>query len=104
MNPWLALVVAGLLEVVWAVALKASAGFSRVGPSVLTVVAAAASFWLLAMAMKALPAGTAYAVWTGIGAVGVAILGVVMFAEPVTGLRVAGIAAILGGIAMLKLG
>lgn len=104
MNPWILLVAAGLLEVVWATGLKMSDGFTRLGWTVVTAIAAIASFWLLAMAMKALPAGTAYAVWTGIGAVGVALLGITTMGEAATPLRLAGIVLIVGGIAALKLG
>jgi len=102
-GPWAILALAGLLEVVWAVALKSSDGFTRLWPSVITTIGAIASFVLLAQALRQLPAGTAYAVWTGIGALGVAILGVIWFGEAVTPLRVAGIALIVAGIAALKL-
>jgi quaternary ammonium compound-resistance protein SugE len=101
-NPWALLVIAGLLEVVWAIGLKASDGFTRFWPSAVTVVTAVASFWLLALAMKQLPVGTAYAVWVGIGAVGAAILGVVLFSEPVSPMRIAGIVLVVGGVAALK--
>lgn len=103
MNAWIVLVIAGLLEVVWALALKYSDGFSRPLPSVITLVAAAASFWLLAHAMRSLPAGSAYAVWTGIGAIGVAIFGVIWLGESASALKIAGIALIVAGIAALKL-
>jgi len=102
-GPWTVLLLAGLLEIVWAVSLKASDGFTRVAPTLVTVVAAFASFFLLAQALRELPAGTAYAVWTGIGALGVAILGVIWFGEAVTPLRVAGILLIVAGIAALKI-
>ncbi|MFZ0099324.1 MAG: quaternary ammonium compound efflux SMR transporter SugE [Gemmobacter sp.] len=103
MNAWLMLVIAGLLEVGWALGLKHSDGFTRLWPSVLTVMGALGSFWLLSLAMKDLPVGTAYAVWVGIGAVGTAILAVILFGEPVNAMRVAGIALIIGGIVALKL-
>lgn len=103
MNPWVLVAAAGVLEVIWAIALKQSQGFSRFWPSVITVAGAFVSFWLLALAMKALPAGTAYAVWVGIGALGVAILGVILFKEPATPLHVAGIGLIVAGIVALKL-
>jgi quaternary ammonium compound-resistance protein SugE len=103
MNAWLMLVVAGLLEVGWALGLKQSDGFSRLWPSVLTILGALGSFWLLSLAMKDLPVGTAYAVWVGIGAVGTAILAVFLFGEPVNAMRVAGVALIIGGIVALKL-
>jgi len=99
---WALLLVAGLLEIVWAVSMKASAGFTRPTYTGLTLVAAALSFWLLGLAMKSLPVGTAYAVWTGVGAVGAAVLGMVLFKEPATAARIACIAAIVGGILGLK--
>ncbi|GAA6176366.1 DMT family transporter [Sulfitobacter pacificus] len=102
-SPWILLFVAALLEVVWATSMKASDGFTRIGPSILTGIAAFASFWLLAAAMKDLPLGTAYAVWVGIGAVGAAIMGMVMFGDAATPIRIAGIALIVAGIAALKL-
>jgi quaternary ammonium compound-resistance protein SugE len=100
---WLALFVAGLLEIVWSAAMKASAGFTRWPMTALTFAAAWASFALLGLAMKQLPLGTAYAVWTGIGAVGAAILGILIFNEPATAGRIACIAMILAGILGLKL-
>lgn len=103
MNAWTALVVAGVLEVVWATSMKASQGFTRHHYTALTFAAAWASFWLLGTAMKTLPAGTAYAVWTGIGAVGVAVLGILFFEEPVTLARIGCIALIVLGIAGLKM-
>jgi len=101
-NPWLIVLIAGLLETGWALGLKYSEGFTRPLPSALTIIGALASFWLLALAMKSLPVGTAYAVWVGIGAVGTAILAVILFGEPVNLMRAAGIALILGGIIALK--
>lgn len=100
---WLLLFAAGLLEVVWAVGLKYTEGFSRLLPSVVTVAAMIASVWLLALALKTIPVGTGYAVWTGIGAVGTAILGIVLFSEPATAARLACIALIVAGILGLKL-
>ena len=102
MNPWVILVVAGLLEVGWAVGLKYADGFTRPGPSVLTLAAMALSMWLLARAARELPIGTAYAVWTGIGAVGTAALGMALFGEPRTVLRLTCIVLIVAGIAGLK--
>lgn len=102
MNPWVIVLIAGLMETGWALGLKYSEGFSRLVPSVLTVVGALASFWLLSVAMKSLPVGTAYAVWVGIGAVGTAILAVFLFHEPVNALRVLGVLLILSGIIALK--
>ncbi len=102
MNPWLAILVAGLLETGWAVGLKYSEGFTRLVPSVLTIAGALGSFYLLSYAMKEVPVGTAYAVWVGIGAVGTAIAAVFLFGEPVSALRVGGIMLIIAGIAALK--
>ncbi len=103
MGPWASLFVAGVFEIVWAVGLKYSDGFSKLGPSALTVAAMGASIWFLAIAMKQLPLGTAYAIWTGIGAVGTVIAGVILFAESTDALRIACIALILLGIAGLKI-
>jgi quaternary ammonium compound-resistance protein SugE len=103
MNPWLIVLIAGLMETGWAIGLKYSEGFTRFWPSLATVVGAIGSFWLLSLAMKTLPVGTAYAVWVGIGAVGTAVLAVALFDEPVSLLRVAGILLIVAGIAALKL-
>ena len=102
-SPWVILAIAGLLEVAWALGLKYSEGFTRLWPTIGTLSAAAISFFLLSLAMKSLPVGTAYAVWTGIGAIGTAILAVYLFHEPVTPLRVAGIGLIVAGIVALKL-
>lgn len=101
--PWVFLTIAGLFEIGWAVGLKYSDGFSRPLPSLLTVVAMAFSLWLLALAMKTIPVGTAYAVWTGIGAVGVAILGMVLFGESREFLRILCLFLIIAGIVGLKL-
>lgn len=100
---WFALVLAGLLEVVWAFAMKQSEGFTRVGPTVTMLVAMTASFGLLAWAMRSLPLGTAYTVWTGIGAVGAFIVGVVFLHESVNALRLLAGALILGGLVLMKL-
>ena len=99
---WLLLVVAGLFEIGWAVGLKYTDGFTRLWPTVWTGSALIASMALLGMAVRTLPLGTAYAVWTGIGTVGTAILGIVLFREPTTALRLACIALIVGGIVGLK--
>ena len=96
------LFVAGLLEVVWSVSMKASDGFTRGLYTGITLLAAGVSFFLLGLAMKSLPVGIAYAVWTGIGAIGAAILGMVFFKEPVTTARIACIAAIVIGVLGLK--
>jgi quaternary ammonium compound-resistance protein SugE len=100
---WIFLAIAGLFEIGWAVGLKYTDGFSRPVPSALTVLAMIGSFWLLALALRSIPLGTAYAVWTGIGAVGTAALGILLFAEPVSALRLACIGLIVAGIAGLKL-
>jgi quaternary ammonium compound-resistance protein SugE len=99
---WIYLFAAGLFECGWAIGLKYTEGFSRPVPSLLTIAAMAVSFVLLSAAMKSIPVGTAYAVWTGIGAVGVAILGVVLFSEALNLYRVASILLILLGIIGLK--
>ncbi|WP_421933965.1 quaternary ammonium compound efflux SMR transporter SugE [Phenylobacterium sp.] len=100
---WLILFVAGLCEIGWAVGLKYTEGFTRPWPTVLTGVSLIASMALLGIAVKSLPLGTAYAVWTGIGAVGTVILGIVLFKEPVTVARLVSVGLILAGIAGLKL-
>lgn len=100
---WIVLLIAGVLEVAWAIGLKYTDGFTRLWPSVGTSVAMIASVVLLAIAMRSLPVGTAYAVWTGIGAVGTVILGIILFAEPMTAARLACIALIVAGIVGLKL-
>mgnify|MGYP001217209508 CR=1 FL=1 len=100
---WVVLVVAGGFEVVWAIGLKYTDGFTRLWPSVATVVAMVASVVLLAWAMKTLPVGTAYAVWTGIGAVGTVILGIALFGEAATLARLACVGLIVAGIVGLKL-
>ncbi|HLQ17447.1 MAG TPA: multidrug efflux SMR transporter [Tabrizicola sp.] len=102
MNPWLIVVIAGLMETGWALGLKYSEGFTKLVPSVVTIVLALVSFYLLSVAMKSLPVGTAYAVWVGIGAVGTAIAAVFLFQEPVNLMRVMGVLLILAGIAALK--
>ena len=101
--PWLILFIAGLLEVVWAVGLKYTHGFSRLVPSVITAVAMIASMALLSWAMKSLPVGTAYAVWTGIGAVGAAITGILLLGESASPIRIASLALIVLGIIGLKM-
>jgi quaternary ammonium compound-resistance protein SugE len=100
---WAILAVAGVLEVAWAIGLKYSDGFRRPMPSVLTVLAMIASFYLLAQALKTLPIGTGYAVWTGIGAVGTAILGVILFDEARDAARLVSIGLIVAGIVGLRL-
>lgn len=100
---WTALIVAGLLEVVWLVAMKFSHGFTRLWPTLAFLVAAAAGFWLLAVALRTIPTGTAYAVWTGIGAAGGALVGIFLFRDPVTAVRLSCIAVILSGVVGLKI-
>jgi quaternary ammonium compound-resistance protein SugE len=100
---WVLLLVAGLLEVGWAVGLKYTEGFTKLWPSVFTLVAMVLSVLLLATAMKSLPVGTSYAVWVGVGAVGTAILGIVLFGEPATIGRLVSLGLILAGIIGLKL-
>ena len=100
---WVWLAVAGVLEIVWAYALKQSSGFTKPVEAVIAVVAMIASFVFLSLAMKSLPLGTAYTIWTGIGAVGAFVLGVVMLGEAATSMRVISAALILAGIVGLKL-
>ena len=101
--PWVILVIAGLFEIVWATAMKQSAGFTRLWPSLLTGAAMLVSFGLLATAMRSLPLGTAYMVWTGIGAVGAFVAGIALFGEAVTPLRLVAEALIVGGLVLMKL-
>jgi quaternary ammonium compound-resistance protein SugE len=100
---WLILFAAGLLETGWAVGLKYTEGFSRLGPSVWTILAMVLSLVMLSYSLKTLPIGTAYAVWTGIGACGTAILGIVLFGEPATAARLISLGLIVAGIVGLKL-
>lgn len=100
---WIYLIIAGLFECGWAIGLKYTDGFTRLTPSLLTVAAMAISFWLLSVAMKSIPIGTAYATWTGIGAVGVAILGMILFGESRDVLRILCLLLIVSGIIGLKL-
>jgi quaternary ammonium compound-resistance protein SugE len=101
--PWFLLLIAGMLEVGWAIGLKYTEGFTKPIASVLTLAAMAGSVVLLGMAMKSLPVGTSYAVWVGVGAVGTAILGMVLFQEPATLGRIASLGLIVAGIVGLKL-
>ena len=102
MNAWVLLLLAGLLETGWAVGLKYSEGFTRLWPSVFTAAAMAGSFYLLALAVRTLPLGTAYAVWTGIGAVGAVIWGILFLGEPGNAARLVCVLLILGGIVGLR--
>ncbi len=100
---WIILVLAGLFEVGWAIGLKYTEGFTRLWPTVWTVLAMAMSLWLLGIAMKTLPVGTAYSVWVGVGAFGTVILGIVLLGEPATAGRLISVALIIAGIIGLKL-
>jgi quaternary ammonium compound-resistance protein SugE len=100
---WMLLLVAGLLEIVWSVSMKASHGFTKHHFTAITLVAAGLSFWLLGLALRQLPVGTTYAVWTGIGAVGAAVLGIAFFGESLSVARIGCIALIVFGILGLKL-
>jgi len=100
---WVYLAVAGLFEIGWAIGLKYSDGFSKPAPSLLTAISMVFSIWLLAVAMKTIPVGTAYAVWTGIGAIGVAVLGMILFGESREFLRIFSLFLIVAGIVGLKL-
>jgi len=102
--PYLLLVVAGLLEVGWAFSMKQSAGFTRLGPSILTFLLMGGSFALLAFAMRSLPLGTAYAIWTGIGALGAFAVGILVLGEPASATRLLAAALIGGGIVLMKVG
>lgn len=101
--PWTLLVLAGLFEVAWAIGLKQSQGLTRPLPAVLTVLAMVASLWLLALALRELPLGTAYAAWTGIGTAGAFLAGLLLFGESASALRVASVGLVLAGIVGLKL-
>ena len=100
---WIFLLIAGGLEVVWAYFMKESHGFSRLWPSVITIVAMFASFGLLSAAMRTLPLGTAYTIWTGIGAVGAFVVGIVFLGEQVSAMRIAAAVLIVSGLVMMKL-
>ena len=100
---WFALTVAGLLEVVWAFSMKQSAGFTRLWPTLITLVTMTASFGLLAWAMRSLPLGTAYTIWTGIGAVGAFIVGVTVLGEALTPMRILAAVLIVSGLVLMKL-
>lgn len=100
---WIFLIVAGVLEVVWAYSMKLSEGFSKPGASAVTILAMIASFALLSMAMRQLPLGTAYTIWTGIGAVGAFVVGVVVLGEPSSVLRILAAVMIIGGLVLMKI-
>lgn len=100
---WILLVVAGLFEVAWAIGLKYTEGFTRLWPTVWTVLAMGISLWLLGVAMRSLPVGTAYAIWVGVGAVGTVILGIVLFGESANAMRLISVGLIITGFIGLKL-
>lgn len=99
---WIYLLVAGVLEVLWAYSMKLSDGFSRPGASAVTIIAMIFSFGLLSIAMRSLPLGTAYTVWTGIGAVGAFLVGIIVLGEQVSALRIAAAVMIVGGLVLMK--
>ncbi|MEZ5885874.1 MAG: SMR family transporter [Paracoccaceae bacterium] len=101
--PWIILVAAGLMEVLWAFTMKQSQGFTKPVESVITIIAMAVSVWLLAVAMRSLPLGTAYTIWTGIGAVGAFTVGILVLGEAATPLRLVAAAMIVGGLILMKL-
>lgn len=100
---WIYLLVAGFLEIVWAYTMKQSLGFTRLIPSLITISAMVVSFWLLSVAMRTIPLGTAYTIWTGIGAVGAFIVGIVFLAEPVNAARILAAVLIVSGLVLMKL-
>ena len=100
---WIILFFAGVLEVVWAYSMRLSHGFSRPIPSLITLITMAGSFWLLAFAMRTIPLGTAYTVWTGIGSVGAFLVGIILLAEPVNAMRILAAGLIVSGLILMKL-
>jgi len=100
---WLYLLFAGILEVVWAYSMKLSHGFTRPIPSIITLATMAGSFWLLAAAMRTIPLGTAYTIWTGIGSVGAFLVGITMLAEPVNAMRFLAVGLIVSGLILMKI-
>ena len=100
---WLLLFAAGMLEIVWAYAMKQSHGFTRLGPSVITIAGMIASFGLLSVAMRSLPLGTAYTIWTGIGAIGAFLIGITILGEATSPLRIAAAVLIIAGLVLMKL-
>lgn len=100
---WIYLLVAGALEVLWALSMKQSHGFTRLAPSLITLVTMLGSFWLLAIAMRTIPLGTAYTIWTGIGAIGAFLVGILFLAEPVNAMRIAAAILIVSGLVLMKL-
>lgn len=100
---WIYLTIAGFFEISWAIGLKYSYGFTKITPSILTILGMIASFYFLSLALKQLPLGTAYAIWTGIGTIGTVILGIILFKEPVSFIRITCILLIVSGIIGLKI-
>ncbi|NOG70836.1 SMR family transporter [Roseicella sp. DB1501] len=100
---WIYLTVAGILEIIWAFAMKQSLGFSKLVPSIVTIVTMIASFALLSLSMKSLPLGTAYTIWTGIGAVGAFLVGIVVLGEQATAMRIGAAVLIVSGLVLMKL-
>lgn len=100
---WIYLLAAGVLEIVWAFAMKQSGGFSKLTPTIITLVTMIASFWLLSLAMRTLPLGTAYTIWTGIGAVGAFVIGITFLGEQVSAMRIAAAVLIVSGLVLMKL-
>jgi quaternary ammonium compound-resistance protein SugE len=100
---WIYLLFAGFLEVVWAYSMKSSEGFSKLTPSVITIITMVLSFGLLAVAMKSLPLGTAYTIWTGIGAIGAFAVGIIVLGEPVNALRILAAVLIITGLVLMKI-
>ncbi|MGJ8522321.1 Guanidinium exporter [Carnimonas sp. R-84981] len=101
--PWVYLFIAGALEILWAYSMKLSRGFSLLIPSAITILAVVASFWLLSIAMRTIPLGTAYTIWTGIGAIGAFVIGIVFLAEPVNTARIIAALLIISGLLLMKL-
>ena len=100
---WFYLLAAGILEIVWAFSMKQSQGFSKLTPSIITIVAMIASFWLLALSMRTLPLSTAYVIWTGIGAVGAFLVGILVLGEPANAIKITAAVLIVSGLVMMKL-
>jgi len=100
---WIYLLAAGVLEIVWAFSMKQSEGFSKLTPSIITLVTMIASFWLLSLAMRTLPLGTAYTIWTGIGAVCAFVIGITFLGEQVSAMRIAAAVLIVSGLVLMKL-
>lgn len=101
--PWIYLTIAGLFEIVWAFAMKQSEGFTRPGPTIVTIAAMIASFALLSLAMKSLPLGTAYTIWTGIGAVGAFVVGIAVLGEAASAMRIVAALLIVSGLVLMKI-